>query len=80
MRNSTSKADLPQLTGRLAAMASRKKTLGSASAGFGAKSLAPELDRSEALILKKRWAEARFVLENISRSYPQNSDVATSKH
>ncbi len=77
LRNSTSKADLPQPTTRLAAMASKKKTLGSASAGSSTKSLAPELDRVETLMLKKRWAEARFVLENMSRSYPQNSDVAT---
>lgn len=60
-------------------MASKKKTLGSASAGSSTKSLAPELDRVETLMLKKRWAEARFVLENMSRSYPENSDVATSK-
>lgn len=68
---------LTPISRRLAAMASKNKSKWSASAGFGAKSLAPELDKVRALIIKKRWAEARIILENMSRSFPENSDVAT---
>ncbi len=43
--------------------------------GFGAKNLSPELQKAEALLVRRKWAEAREVLESLSRSYPQNIDV-----
>jgi tetratricopeptide (TPR) repeat protein len=56
-------------------MAGKNKTLARASAGFGAKSLTPELNKAKALMIKKKWADARLVLDNLSRSYGHNSEI-----
>ncbi|MEM6400033.1 MAG: tetratricopeptide repeat protein [Cyanobacteria bacterium P01_D01_bin.116] len=56
-------------------MASKKKTSLSKSAGFGIKSLTPELKRAEALMLKQKWSQARDCLNNLNQSYPNNADV-----
>ena len=45
-------------------MASKKKASLSKSAGFGIKSLTPELKRAEALMLKQKWSQARDCLNN----------------
>ncbi|MEO1187109.1 MAG: tetratricopeptide repeat protein, partial [Cyanobacteria bacterium J06636_27] len=56
-------------------MASKKKTSLTKSAGFGIKSLTPELKRAEALMLKQKWSQARDCLNNLNQSYPNNADV-----
>jgi tetratricopeptide (TPR) repeat protein len=56
-------------------MASKSKASNRKSAGFGTKSLAPELQTAESLIIKQKWAEARNVLDELSRLYPDNSDI-----
>ncbi|NJN11783.1 MAG: tetratricopeptide repeat protein [Richelia sp. RM2_1_2] len=56
-------------------MASKKRTSLSKSAGFGVKSLTPELKRAEALMIKQKWSQARACLNNLNHSYPNNADV-----
>jgi tetratricopeptide (TPR) repeat protein len=45
--------------------------------GFGVKSLLPELQKAEALMIRKKWREAYQVLENLRQTYPTNVDVLT---
>ncbi|BAZ08302.1 hypothetical protein NIES4071_01070 [Calothrix sp. NIES-4071] len=55
-------------------MASKKKSL-QKHTGFGALPLAPQLREAEALIVKRQWLEARYILNALSHDYPQNLDV-----
>lgn len=56
-------------------MASKSKSLTRKGAGFGVKNLAPELQRAEALMRKKKWLEASLVLNDLNRTYPNNPDI-----
>lgn len=56
-------------------MASKKKPLARKTQGFGVKKLITEMSKAEALIVRKKWAEAREVLNDLSQSYPQQTDI-----
>lgn len=56
-------------------MASKKKGVGIQKQGFGAKNFAAELRKAEALLVRQQWMEARTVLENLSKTYPQQKEV-----
>lgn len=53
----------------------KKKSPPSKTQGFGTKRLLPELQKAEGLMVRKKWMEAREVLENLSLSYPQQVSV-----
>lgn len=56
-------------------MAKKKKMVTIQKQGFGAKNLAAELRKAEALLVRQQWSEARTVLENLSNAYPQQKEV-----
>ncbi|NJK63892.1 MAG: tetratricopeptide repeat protein [Synechococcaceae cyanobacterium SM2_3_1] len=59
-------------------MAKKKKknsTTSKQAMGFGVKNLSPELQKADALLVRRKWEEAQEVLESLSRSYPQNTDI-----
>jgi len=54
-------------------MAKKKQPLARKALGFGAKNLTTELHKAEALMVRKKWAEAREILNDLSQTYPQQT-------
>ncbi|MBD2774975.1 tetratricopeptide repeat protein [Iningainema tapete] len=56
-------------------MASKNKPTNRKTQGFGVKNLTTEISKAEALIVRKKWVEAREVLQDLSQSYPQQVEI-----
>jgi tetratricopeptide (TPR) repeat protein len=55
--------------------ASKRKLVAVQKQGFGAKNFAAELHKAAALLGRKQWEEARTVLDNLHKAYPQQKQV-----